>query len=328
MESSPQNKVLVSIMIPTYNQAQYIKEAVESALAQTYENLEVVVSDDNSTDNTKEILESFSDPRLKYFRSESNYGRVGNYHHMLYDLIQGEWVVNLDGDDYFTDANFISEAVEIIEKNDVVMVGAKYKIEKVSTGALSNQPSYFDGDDTKTAVLDGFQAALVKYDALGLGHLTSVYNAELARKIGFYERDIITADSESMQRLIMEGDIGFINKHIGIWRYHDQNASQYSKYESFYETLIGINAVKEHAVKLNKNPEDIQTMVNQAMELIFFRVFRKIYQFNDFKELPRMFENMKANKVRKRKIFFTLRGIKKTLIVSLKHPKFLVYLFK
>ena len=70
----------VSIAITVYNQAHYIGQAVESALAQDYPNLEVVVSDNHSTDPIEEVMGRYtSDPRLKYFRNETNMGMIGNF---------------------------------------------------------------------------------------------------------------------------------------------------------------------------------------------------------------------------------------------------------
>lgn len=110
---------LVSIMIPTYNQEAYISDAIESALAQDYPNLEVVVTDDCSTDHTAEVVKQYlTDSRLKYHRNTKNLGRVGNYHNTLYNVASGEWVVNLDGDDYFTDNKFISIGMSRILENE------------------------------------------------------------------------------------------------------------------------------------------------------------------------------------------------------------------
>ena len=71
-----EESIKVTIMIPTYNQAVFIREAVDSALAQTYSNLEVIVGDDASTDGTQEIVAKINDPRLKYVRNVCNLGRV------------------------------------------------------------------------------------------------------------------------------------------------------------------------------------------------------------------------------------------------------------
>ena len=61
----PGARPLVSVILPTYNRGYVLKRAVDSVLAQTYSNLELIVIDDGSTDNTQELLASYSDPRLK-----------------------------------------------------------------------------------------------------------------------------------------------------------------------------------------------------------------------------------------------------------------------
>ena len=66
----------ISVLIPTYNVELYIKEAVESILNQTYNNLEIIIVDDASTDNTYQILEQLSktDDRIRLFRNNVNFG--------------------------------------------------------------------------------------------------------------------------------------------------------------------------------------------------------------------------------------------------------------
>ena len=119
-------KLKVTIMIPVYNQARYIREAIDSALMQTYSNLEVIVGDDASTDATAKIVAEINDPRLRYMRNSNNLGRTGNYKNLLYNHATGDYVVNLDGDDYYTDPDFISEAVKLIKDDPkVVMVTAR-----------------------------------------------------------------------------------------------------------------------------------------------------------------------------------------------------------
>jgi len=92
---------LVSILIPNYNYAQYVGTAVQSAVDQTYPNVEVLVSDNCSTDGAWELLqERFgSDPRVRLYRNEQNIGMARNFDR-LRDLARGAYVLWLSSDDF------------------------------------------------------------------------------------------------------------------------------------------------------------------------------------------------------------------------------------
>ena len=72
MSNTVHNKPLVSIVMPTYNRAHVLPYAIRSILRQTYTALELIIVDDNSTDNTRDVIESFKDERIRYIRNESN----------------------------------------------------------------------------------------------------------------------------------------------------------------------------------------------------------------------------------------------------------------
>ena len=89
-------KPLVSIIIPTYNDAKYILQAVNSALAQTYKNIEIIVVDDGSTDNTKELLKNL---KINYIFQE-NKGLSGARNTGM-KLARGKYIALLDADDFY-----------------------------------------------------------------------------------------------------------------------------------------------------------------------------------------------------------------------------------
>ena len=100
---------LVTIMIPTFGKAQYLSKAIESALSQDYPRLEVVVSDDASPDATASIAARYEgDSRFRYVRNPQNLGRVGDYRKTLAHRARGDFVLNLDGDDWLSDDRYIS----------------------------------------------------------------------------------------------------------------------------------------------------------------------------------------------------------------------------
>jgi len=91
-------KPLVSIMMPAYNAGKYIRRAIQSVLAQTYENWELIIVDDCSTDNTYEIAASYKDPRIRIFRNDVNIG-PGPSRNEAIKYSRGEWLAYLDADD-------------------------------------------------------------------------------------------------------------------------------------------------------------------------------------------------------------------------------------
>ena len=91
-------KPLVSIVIPAYNSERYIGRTVTFALATDYPNLEVVVVDDCSTDNTLKVLELFHDKRLRVIRNEKNLGMTGNWNKCVRSA-RGEYVKLIPADD-------------------------------------------------------------------------------------------------------------------------------------------------------------------------------------------------------------------------------------
>src|SRR5436309_10768157 len=84
---------LVSIGVPTYERAATLERAVQSALAQTHDRLEVVISDNGSGDRTEELCRELAarDPRVRYLRHERNLGSTANFNH-LFEVCSGEYV--------------------------------------------------------------------------------------------------------------------------------------------------------------------------------------------------------------------------------------------
>src|SRR3989338_10314783 len=62
----------VSIVLPTYNGARYLRQSIDSCLSQTYKNIELIIVDDCSTDETPDIVHSYNDPRIRYVRNKTN----------------------------------------------------------------------------------------------------------------------------------------------------------------------------------------------------------------------------------------------------------------
>lgn len=88
-----------SIILPTYNRANLLPRAIESVLGQTYDHWELIIVDDGSTDNTKEVVEGYRDDRIKYIYQENQERSAARNHGI--EESKGEWICFLDSDDEF-----------------------------------------------------------------------------------------------------------------------------------------------------------------------------------------------------------------------------------
>ena len=89
---------LVSIIMPSYNTELFIADTIESVLAQTYTNWELIIVDDCSTDHTDDIVANFSDERIRYFKNMNNQGSAVSRNRALKEA-KGKWIAFLDSDD-------------------------------------------------------------------------------------------------------------------------------------------------------------------------------------------------------------------------------------
>ncbi|CAM2919106.1 MAG: glycosyltransferase [Paludibacter sp.] len=115
------NSPVISIIMPCYNASQFIKESIESVLSQTYENWELIIVDDGSTDDTATIIKIYvaADNRVRYFYQEN--GKQGKARNLGLTKSSGSFVAFLDADDLWLPEKLFVQILEI-EKHDVDLV--------------------------------------------------------------------------------------------------------------------------------------------------------------------------------------------------------------
>ena len=110
-------KDLVSVIMPSYNTAKYIKESVESVIRQTYTNWELLIVDDCSTDNTDEVISPFlADKRIRYLKNPVNSGAAVSRNRALREA-KGRWIAFLDSDDLWYPQK-LEKQIEFMEKHN------------------------------------------------------------------------------------------------------------------------------------------------------------------------------------------------------------------
>lgn len=106
---------LVSVIIPTYNRQETIYQSVQSVLNQTVESLEVIIVDDGSTDNTKQVIQSIDDHRVKYFFQRNNGACAARNYGILHS--NGDYIAFQDSDDLWYE-NKLKQQIHCLEKNN------------------------------------------------------------------------------------------------------------------------------------------------------------------------------------------------------------------
>ncbi len=110
------SRPLISVVMNCYNGEAYLKEALESIISQTYQNLEVIFWDNQSNDQTAKIFKSYSDPRLHYYYAPMH-TKLGEARNLAFSKIKGDWVAFFDCDDLWL-PDKLERQVDLIEDGD------------------------------------------------------------------------------------------------------------------------------------------------------------------------------------------------------------------
>lgn len=118
------NKDLISVILSTFNDEMYIKDAVNSVMNQTYRNIELIIFNDASTDNTERIIKPFlKNKKIRYISNQTNQGLVNNLNRGM-RIARGKWIARIDGDDIWHDPNKLIKQIDFLNNNPhVVLLG-------------------------------------------------------------------------------------------------------------------------------------------------------------------------------------------------------------
>ena len=133
--------MLISVVLPAYNAELYLKEAIDSVLAQTFTDFELIILNDGSTDQTESIILSYDDPRIVYVKNEQNLGLIGTLNKGM-ALAKGKYIARMDADDICFPERFAKQ-VEFLEKNQeyVICGTSAYRFyDHISDGKAFNVP--------------------------------------------------------------------------------------------------------------------------------------------------------------------------------------------
>ena len=212
----------VSILIPTFNRVSYLKETIESALKQSYCDIEIIVSDNCSTDGTAELMAQYSDfKKIKSYRNESNLGMVGNWYKMLHEYTTGDFFLILSDDDLLLDCDYIAKAVALLlSDRQIKLVYANGIVRYENSGKDVQLTLPFK------QVTDGREIILSrgKIQPVDFMLCNVLFNTELAQSLNSFENpNNLSCDSELFFKSAIVGKVAIVNSYASLYRIHDNN---------------------------------------------------------------------------------------------------------
>ena len=239
---------LVSIGIPTYNRANnYLRYALRSAVEQTYKNIEIIVSDNCSPDNTESVVKDFNDSRIRYYRQRENIGPLNNRNFCL-EQARGEYFVMLLDDDLI-DRDFVSACMDAAKQHNevgVILTGVR---EIDSEGnILSTSRNTVGGYSTVDFILGWFDRKVPLYLC------SMVFNTKGLTQLGGFSSRTNTGYDDvvaCIQLAAKHGRVDILDVKAS-FRRHGSNIGDISHFsewckDSLYLLDVMCSVVPEHA---------------------------------------------------------------------------------
>jgi glycosyltransferase involved in cell wall biosynthesis len=202
----------VSICIPTYNRVETVGLAIDSALAQTYDDLEVIVVDNASSDDIESLISNYSDPRLKFVKNSENLGIFGNFNRCI-EVSKGEFLHILHSDDHI-DPGFTEACVSFFDGHPKVVL--------TFTKAIVNSPDSthevkFADTDRVIHAPEGFQKIFRDGNFIICPSVMTRRN--IYEKIGKYSLEYpFASDFYQWLKVLKVFDIGYVSNATVFYR--------------------------------------------------------------------------------------------------------------
>ena len=286
----------VSIIVAAYNGERYIRETIESLLAQTYTDFEIIIADDGSSDKTAEIVKSFSDTRIKYFYKK-NEGVMAITRNFGIRKAEGEFIAFCDHDDIWYPEK-LKKQLEKIDKNAL-------------TGIIVSSADIIDKKGKKIGLRDiGFSGYINPIESFEklldtdfITNCSTVVPKKIIEEMSYLDESLIGNDDYKLWLLIAQkyGIFGLRESLCG-WRV---TSSSYSKKLSviYKENLKIFQSLSGRSKKEN---EDIEKGIDKNytrlfIEFVYERNFKeardvlsRIKKIEDFKEAEALIKLFKT----------------------------------
>lgn len=247
---------LVSILIPTHNRPHFFKFALDSALRQTYPNIEIIVTDNSTNDETYEFIKPFltSHPHIKYFRNEENIGPVLNFL-KAYELSSGEYIHYLMDDDVFHPnkiermmtyfLNDVNEEISLITSQRAYLNEHGYLLpDNIYNRLRSHTVKVFEKNEAGDPIISDF-------NWIGVPSTTLFRRKKLTVPYGWFSGRIFRSgvDCAAWLTLLQNGKLLYIPEVLCYIRLHSGGAGQGQNAEMSLHACLDLMHMLFHSRK-------------------------------------------------------------------------------
>ena len=206
---------LISVLMPVYNGEKYLREAIDSVLAQTYTNFELLLINDGSTDSSKDIILSYSDPRIRYIENEQNLKLIATLNKGI-DLAKGDYIARMDADDVCMPNRLLTQ-LRFMQKHPQIDMCGSWALRINSAGQITGK--------IKNIHTPGLLSC-VTFFTCPFVHPVTFFKSEVLKNNLYSIEALHTEDTELWNRLRQRGyRFANIRKYLLKYRWHSENIS-------------------------------------------------------------------------------------------------------
>lgn len=212
----------ISVIIPTYNRANYLEELLNSILKMKDVSVEIIIINDNSSDNTDAIIRDkyLHYDNIRYLVNQHNEG-CGQSRRKGLAVSRGEYIVFADDDDYYTDYNFYRNGIKILQASrNIACVAGNSKIYYHDKNYFVNSAQSISGLIVGSEFLNGFMTRFQKPKST----FSAIFKKTTLIQSGLLASPMVN-DASIYMRALLYGDIYILDNTIGVYRVHNHNIS-------------------------------------------------------------------------------------------------------
>ena len=264
-EEMDKDAAKISVCIPAYNGAKYIGECIQSVLAQTHKDFELLIVDDNSTDRTAQIILSFRDSRIRLIQNPKNRGIPENWNYAL-SLARGEYICIFHQDDVMRVENLERKYKVLAADPGIAFIhsAADVLLEK------SAPPMLAEWNGPEDSILEGaafFRRLLFNGNPICCPSVMA--RRQRLLDVNGFDNDLgYTCDYATWMKLCLTGRVAYLKQPLIQYRWHRQNASHgFQNDRGFEESIAARRRAIRHFVEKGGRREE-GDILEEALEAL------------------------------------------------------------